>query len=139
MQLSIPRCGRDDGSPVYEYQPRLGESKGNFNQVVVDTDHWGCLLARRYGGDSGTGRGRAVIATLTNPSWEVFYHSRWNPAGNGEDVWPRLLRMALYPTTKMKHRQQMGNSAPARSHFVLPFNPVKPAKFPRLSLGFPVH
>jgi len=128
---------RDDGSPVYEYQPRLGESKGNFNQVVVDTDHWGCLLARRYGGDSvQEGEGQWAIATLTNPSWEVFYHSRWNPAGNGE-VWPRFAQMALYPTTKMKHRQQMGNSAPARSHFVLPFNPVKPRNSLRLSLGFP--
>jgi len=72
---------RDDGSPVYEYQPRLGESKGNFNQVVVDTDHWGCLLARRYGGDSvqeGKGSGQcnldksqlgSLLSQPLEPSW----------------------------------------------------------------------
>jgi len=56
-----PQVVRDDGSPVYEYQPRLGESKGNFNQVVVDTDHLGCLLARRYGGDSVKGKGSGQV------------------------------------------------------------------------------
>lgn len=82
---------RDDGSPVYEYQPRLGESKGNFNQLVVNTDQLGCLLGRRGGGDTvQEGEGQWAIATLTNPNWEVFYHSRWNPTGTGEDVWPRF-------------------------------------------------
>ena len=29
---------RDDGSPVYEYQPKLGDSTGNFNQLVEEID-----------------------------------------------------------------------------------------------------
>ena len=37
---------RDDGSPVYEYQPRLEDSSGNFNQLIVNTDQVGCLLGR---------------------------------------------------------------------------------------------
>lgn len=43
---------RDDGSPVYEYQPRLGESEGNFNQLVVEAEQLGCLLGRRGRGDT---------------------------------------------------------------------------------------
>jgi non-lysosomal glucosylceramidase len=34
---------RDDGSPVYEYQPRLGDSTGSFNEWIVDHYRVGCL------------------------------------------------------------------------------------------------
>ncbi|MHC5719855.1 MAG: GH116 family glycosyl-hydrolase, partial [Nostoc sp.] len=35
---------RDDGSPVYEYQPRWGESQRNYNEVVENTQQFGCVL-----------------------------------------------------------------------------------------------
>ncbi|HEY9730032.1 MAG TPA: GH116 family glycosyl hydrolase [Chroococcales cyanobacterium] len=90
---------RDDGSPVYEYQPRWGDSTGSYNQWIVDNYRVGCLLDRVRLNDSeavATLRGRSEIqegegqlcfATVTNPSLEVFYHTRWNPAGNGAEVW----------------------------------------------------
>ena len=79
---------RDDGSPVYEYEPRLGESKGNFNQLVVENNQLGCLLSRSGEDDAvKEGVGQWAIATLTNPGSEVFYHSHWNPVGTGEDIW----------------------------------------------------
>ncbi|MEA5618833.1 GH116 family glycosyl hydrolase [Cronbergia sp. UHCC 0137] len=79
---------RDDGSPVYEYLPRWGESEGNYNQLVEDSEYFGCAL-------KGAGNGRNVkegdgswcIATVKNPQVEIFYHSRFNCVGNGEDVW----------------------------------------------------
>jgi non-lysosomal glucosylceramidase len=82
---------RDDGSPVYEYQPRLGESQGNFNQWVVDHHRVGCLLDRA-GRDANAnpqeGEGQWAIASLAPPyTSEVFYHTRWNPAGNGAEIW----------------------------------------------------
>lgn len=79
---------RDDGSPVYEYQPRWGESTGSFNQWIVDRFRVGCLLDRvRLHDNIQEGEGQLCFATITNPSLEVFYHSRWNPAGNGAEVW----------------------------------------------------
>ncbi|NET03542.1 MAG: bile acid beta-glucosidase [Symploca sp. SIO2B6] len=79
---------RDDGSPVYEYQPRLGNSTGNYNQWIVDNFRVGCLLDRvRLHDQIQEGEGQLCIATANNPSLEVFYHTRWNPAGNGADVW----------------------------------------------------
>lgn len=79
---------RDDGSPVYEYQPRWGESTGSFNQWIVDRFRVGCLLDRvRLHDEIQEGEGQLCFATITNPSLEVFYHSRWNPAGNGAEVW----------------------------------------------------
>jgi len=79
---------RDDGSPVYEYQPRLGDSTGSFNEWIVDHYRVGCLLDRvRLHDEIQEGEGQLCIATVTNPSLEVFYHSRWNPLGDGAEVW----------------------------------------------------
>jgi len=89
---------RDDGSPVYEYQPRLGDSIGNFNQLIVNTDQVGCLLGRVSTHDAvQDGVGQWAIATLTNPSWEVFHHTRWNPSGTGEDVWQTFAKDGSLP------------------------------------------
>ncbi len=80
---------RDDGSPVYEYQPRWGDSTGSFNGWIVDNYRVGCLLdrVRLHDSDIQEGEGQLCLATVTNPSLEVFYHTRWNPSGNGAEVW----------------------------------------------------
>ncbi|MBD3885133.1 bile acid beta-glucosidase [Phormidium tenue FACHB-886] len=80
---------RDDGSPVYEYQPRIGESQGNFNQWKTEGNSAGCILgSTRIPSDSLTPEGEGQWAILTQPAdAEVFYHTRWNPTGNGAEVW----------------------------------------------------
>jgi len=85
--LKKPQVG-DDGSPVSEYQPRWGDSTGNYNQWIVESYRVGCLLNRvRLHDEIQEGEGQLCFATVTNPSMEVFYHCRWNPAGNGAEVW----------------------------------------------------
>ncbi|QEI40004.1 hypothetical protein BMF77_00561 [Dolichospermum sp. UHCC 0315A] len=79
---------RDDGSPVYEYVPRWGESQGNYNCIAEDDQYFGCVLGQVS--DSKTvqeGDGTWCVATAKNPKVEIFHHSRFNPIGNGEDVW----------------------------------------------------
>jgi non-lysosomal glucosylceramidase len=89
---------RDDGSPVYEYQPRLTESKDNYNFIVENTDKIGCILAR-----SGIvtpieeGEGEWCIATNKQPGVEVFYHTRFNPVGSGDDVWSNFAHDGSLP------------------------------------------
>jgi non-lysosomal glucosylceramidase len=79
---------RDDGSPEYEYQPRWGDSTGNLNQWIEDNFRVGCLFDRiRMDDEPQEGEGQFAIASITNPSLEVFYHSRWNPKGDGSDIW----------------------------------------------------
>ncbi|MEP6519437.1 GH116 family glycosyl hydrolase [Microcoleus vaginatus] len=79
---------RDDGSPFYDYQPRWGESAGNLNLLVEDFHRIGCVMTRLTAEDEPQeGDGQWAIATITNPAVEVFYQTRWNPAGNGEDIW----------------------------------------------------
>ncbi|MBW4560378.1 MAG: bile acid beta-glucosidase [Mojavia pulchra JT2-VF2] len=79
---------RDDGSPVYEYQPRWGESQGNYNQIVENNQHFGCFLSG-VGSDASVqeGDGSWCIATLKHSQVEVFQHTRWNPVGTGEELW----------------------------------------------------
>jgi len=57
---------RDDGSPVYEYQSKWGESEGNYNQWIVDNFRVGCLMRRDYE-NPGEGDGQMAIASITNP------------------------------------------------------------------------
>jgi non-lysosomal glucosylceramidase len=79
---------RDDGSPVYEYQPHWGESQGNMNRWIAEENWAGCVLDRVNRSDSPQeGEGQWAIATRTHPDAEVFYHTRWNPTGDGSDLW----------------------------------------------------
>lgn len=79
---------RDDGSPVYEYQPRLGESQGNYNQLVENEQHFGCFLSRVAGNAPvQEGDGSWCIATVKHPQVEMFDHTRWNPSGTGDELW----------------------------------------------------
>jgi len=72
---------RDDGSPVYDYQPRL-ESRGNSNHWV---DGAGCVMNGRRSSPIAEGEGQ--LAIVSDPSLETFYHMRWNPQGDGSDLW----------------------------------------------------
>ncbi|MBD0385341.1 MAG: bile acid beta-glucosidase, partial [Nostoc sp. C3-bin3] len=78
---------RDDGSPVYEYQPRWGESRGNYNQIVENTQQFGCVLGRVSSDALQEGDGTWCIATVKHPQVEVFHYTRWNPDATGDEVW----------------------------------------------------
>ncbi len=84
---------RDDGSPVYEYQPRWGDSVGHVNQWIADNNRVGCLIRRLQNANSvletpAEGEGQWAIASFAPPyTTEVFYHTRWNPLGDGSEVW----------------------------------------------------
>ena len=95
---------RDDGSPFYDYQPRLGESEGNFNRLIGDEQRLGVVMGKDKGErikdkneethpldfslQPSESIGQWSIATYLDPNLhEVFYHTRWNAAGDGADLW----------------------------------------------------
>ena len=43
------------------------------------------------------GDGQIAIASISNPSVEVFYLSRWNPDGDGAEVWDYFAGDGLLP------------------------------------------
>ncbi|MEA5505661.1 GH116 family glycosyl hydrolase [Halotia wernerae UHCC 0503] len=110
---------RDDGSPVYEYQPRWGESQDNYNELIENTQQIGCVL-RRVGSDAPIqeGDGTWCIATLKHPQVEVFHHTRWNPDGNGGDVWQSFAANGTLPNyidaTPASENTQLGTAIAVR-------------------------
>ncbi|WP_421654822.1 GH116 family glycosyl hydrolase [Leptothermofonsia sp. ETS-13] len=198
---------RDDGSPVYEYQPRLGESVGNFNSLTRDEHQLGIVMGRQETGEQGKerrkkaergketrrqetgigdwelgdrgqvlgqlrtqhlsthppiyssisslrtnnqslttdpppaeGDGQWSIATLLNPDlYEVFYHTRWNPVGDGADLWRSFAADGSLPDiddeTPAVEGEQIGGAIAVR--FTL--QPGQTRKIPFvLSWDFPV-
>lgn len=84
---------RDDGSPVYEYQPRWGDSEGAKNRWIQDNFRVGCLMSKHgTKTEPQEGEGEWALATSENPSVEVFHNTRWNPAGNGAEIWKQFSR-----------------------------------------------
>lgn len=104
---------RDDGSPVYEYQPRLGDSQGNVNRWIPQPDVVGCLMERLSASDApmAEGLGQWAIATTPSPRWEVMYYTRWNPAGDGSELWQSFAQTGRLPNwddeSPAGHREQI--------------------------------
>ncbi|NCJ07975.1 bile acid beta-glucosidase [Synechococcales cyanobacterium C] len=89
---------RDDGSPEYAYQPRLGKSTGNVNLVVENRDRVGCVLGQDLSHAPAEGDGEWAIATLLpNDDLEFFYHGRWNPVGDGAVLWDTFSQEGSIP------------------------------------------
>ncbi|BAT54750.1 hypothetical protein NOS3756_37230 [Nostoc sp. NIES-3756] len=110
---------RDDGSPVYEYQPRVGESQENYNYLDESPQHIGCFFGRVGMTEPlQEGEGSWCIATLKHPQVEVFHHTRWNPVGTGEEVWQSFAADGSLPnyidTTAAVENEQLGGAIAVR-------------------------
>lgn len=131
---------RDDGSPVYDYQPRWGDSTGNLNQWIVDHSRVGCLLDRvRIHDDIEEGEGQWAIATITNPSVEVFYHTRWNPSGDGSEIWDSFASDGSLPDREDETPAAPGEQIATALAIRFTLRPGKTRKIPFiLTWDFPV-
>ncbi|MBD2364323.1 bile acid beta-glucosidase [Anabaena minutissima FACHB-250] len=110
---------RDDGSPVYEYQPRLGESQGNYNYLVESPQALGCFLGREGITEPlQEGEGSWCIATKKHPQVEVFHHTRWHPDGKGDEIWQSFGLDGSLPdyidTTPAGENEQIGAAIAVR-------------------------
>jgi non-lysosomal glucosylceramidase len=136
----VPVKVRDDGSPVYEYQPRWGDSTGSYNQWIVDNFRVGCLLDRvRLHDEIQEGEGQLCFATVTNPSMEVFYHTRWNPSGSGAEVWVPFAADGSLGDTQDETPAAPGEQIAAAIAIRFTIRPGKTRKIPFiLAWDFPV-
>jgi non-lysosomal glucosylceramidase len=82
---------RDDGSPVYKYQPRIGESAGQVNRLIEQGQGLGCLMARPESKPPAEGDGQWAIfvdpSAMEAIATETFFQTRWNPQGDGAEIW----------------------------------------------------
>jgi non-lysosomal glucosylceramidase len=131
---------RDDGSPVYDYQPRWEESGGNLNLLVEDFHRIGCVMTRLSASEEAKeGEGQWAIATITNPAVEVFYQTRWNPAGNGEDIWRHFSREGFLLDDKDETAAAAGEQLACAIAVRFTIRPGKTRKIPFIvAWDFPV-
>ncbi|MDX2243427.1 MAG: GH116 family glycosyl hydrolase [Leptolyngbyaceae cyanobacterium bins.302] len=144
---------RDDGSPVYEYQPRLGQSGGNWNQFVREGQQVGIVMAgaktigafgepssqKMQSAQPTEGDGQWTIALSLPANAELFHQSRWNPAGDGSDLWKTFSQDGTLPnidnSTSAGEGEQIGSAIAVR--FTL--QPGERLQIPfALSWDFPV-
>ena len=131
---------RDDGSPEYEYKPRWGDSTGNLNQLITDNFRVGFLLDRiRMGEQPAEGEGQWAIASVTNPAFEVFYHGRWNPVGDGSELWDHFAMNGSLPDHQDETPAEPGEQIASAMAIRFKIKPGKTKKIPFiLAWDFPV-
>ena len=76
---------REDGSPFYDYVPRLRQSAGNFNQLIQAETATGIVMDGSWSGGPKEGDGQFCMAVSGTAG--VTYHTYWNPDGDGADLW----------------------------------------------------
>lgn len=131
---------RDDGSPVYDYQPKWGQSTGNFNQWITDFHRVGCLFDRiRINEDITEGEGQFGIASIINPFTEAFYHSRWDPTGDGSEIWDHFAYDGSLPDIQDETPAGPGEQIAGAITIRLTIRPGKRQKIPFiLAWDFPI-
>ena len=78
---------REDGSPFYDYVPRLRQSASAYNKLVCDDGKAvGFVMDGKWEGDPQEGDGQFAVAAYC-PQAKPYYHTRWNPEGNGSELW----------------------------------------------------
>jgi non-lysosomal glucosylceramidase len=123
---------RDDGSPYYDYKSRWGKSEGNRNRWVEDFSRLGCVLQGGEFGSEATeeGDGQWAIATVTNPIVKVTYHNRWNPVGDGDDLWASFATDGTLPNESSETPAAAGERIGAAIAVKFTLKPGKTRKIP---------
>ena len=96
---------RDDGSPEHNYVPAIGASRGQRNRWVEQAGLKGVLLEGERSQPIGEGQGQWCIgapdeATLQQTGvshLSIQRCSRWNPAGDGSELWGPFARDGSIP------------------------------------------
>ena len=109
---------REDGSPFYDYVPPLRESAGNYNKlvcedgvakgVVMDGDWIGKLTQ-----GPKEGQGQFAIATQPPTETTTSYNTRWNPSGDGSDLWDSFAtdgRLSNFEDTRKSEGERIGGA-----------------------------
>jgi non-lysosomal glucosylceramidase len=108
---------REDGSPFYDYVPRLNKSAGNYNKLVCKHDiASGWVMDGEWVGEPQEGDGQFAVAAASAGA-EVFYHTRWNPAGDGNELWNSFAkegRLSNFEDASVSTGEQIGGALALR-------------------------
>ncbi|MFZ9753120.1 MAG: GH116 family glycosyl hydrolase [Cyanobium sp.] len=109
---------RDDGSPEHAYVPAIGSSRGQRNRRADAPGLKGLLLDGEASEPLAEGQGQWCLAVpdeaaLAHPGLEIFRCSRWNPAGNGAELWKPFARDGSIPESDNDRRSADDDPASA--------------------------
>ena len=102
---------RDDGSPEHNYVPAIGRTDGQHNHWVDHGALRGVVLNGEIAEPIGEGQGQWCIATAEQPGVRIQRCSRWNPAGDGAELWGSFSRDGSIPNSNNDRRS--GSDDPA--------------------------
>ena len=89
---------RDDGSPEHAYVPAIGRTQGQHNRWIDEGPLRGVLLEGERSTPLAEGQGQWCIATDASlPGVTIQRCSRWNPAGDGAELWEPFARDGSIP------------------------------------------
>lgn len=89
---------RDDGSPEHTYVPAIGRTQGQRNRWIDEGPLRGVLLEGERSTPLAEGQGQWCIATDASlPGVTIQRCSRWNPAGDGAELWEPFARDGAIP------------------------------------------
>ncbi|MBM5802674.1 MAG: bile acid beta-glucosidase [Cyanobacteria bacterium K_DeepCast_35m_m2_155] len=128
---------RDDGSPEHNYVPAIGASEGQRNRwheqggmkaIVLDGDH-----SRPV--QEGEGQWCLAVPDETTLaahgiSAEVLRCSRWDPSGDGAEIWRSFARDGSIPESNDDRRSRSGEPASAAIAVRLRLEPGATAEIP---------
>ena len=104
---------RDDGSPEHNYVPAIGRTQGQHNRWVEQPGLSGVLLNGDVAEPIAEGQGQWCIATAPQPGVRIQRCSRWNPAGDGSELWESFSRDGSIPDSDNDRRSGADDPASA--------------------------
>lgn len=96
---------RDDGSPEHNYLPAIGRTQGQRNRWVEQSGLRGLLMEGETSSPLAEGQGQWCLAVPEElPGVELMRCSRWNPSGDGKEIWASFSQNGSIPNSNNDRR-----------------------------------
>ena len=111
---------RDDGSPEHNYVPAIGETQGQRNRAINTPGLRGVVMEGPLSDPITEGQGQWCIAVPEElEGVELMRCSRWNPHGDGAEIWQRFAADGSVPESNNDRRS--GKNDPLSAAMALRF------------------
>ncbi|MFL0788967.1 MAG: GH116 family glycosyl hydrolase [Prochlorococcus sp.] len=122
---------RDDGSPEHNYQPAIGNGEGHRNHWIDAEGMTGLLLEGNSSSPLEEGQGQWCLAVPDDlPGVEVMRCSRWDPCGDGAEIWEPFAGDGRIPNSNNDRTSRSGEQASVAMALKLTLPPGESIEIP---------